>query len=65
VVSFPQVSLPKSCMHLSPPSYVPHALSISLTDKLPELNFSGSFGVVFCTRFKWNNKNTFVGCETM
>jgi hypothetical protein len=29
VVSFPQVSPPKSCMHLSSPSYVLHALPLS------------------------------------
>jgi hypothetical protein len=29
VVSFPQVSPSKACMHLSPPPYVPHAQSIS------------------------------------
>jgi hypothetical protein len=29
VVSFPQVSPPKCCMHLSSLSYVPHAPSIS------------------------------------
>src|SRR5215469_1961435 len=38
VVSFPQVSPPEPCAHLSPPPYVPHA---------PPISFFSIFVVVF------------------
>jgi len=35
MVSFPQVSPPETCAHLSPPPYAPHAPPISFFSNLP------------------------------
>ena len=39
LVSFPQVSPPELCAHLSPPSYAPHAPSISFFSILPPAQY--------------------------
>src|SRR5215469_13129638 len=42
VVSFPQVSPPEPCAHLSPPPYVPHAPPISFFSILPPAQYQVS-----------------------